>query len=264
MFDRMSRVALAMTIAFPAIAAAQGFEYAAGTSQYKLTQSAKITQQAMGQSQEMETSANQVFTSTIQKASKDTLVVNYVLDSIAIIGPMGPMMGMERLVGLKVKTKVSPTGVKFSAEGATDDSIPGASQVIDGFANLLPRIRGAMSAGSSWTDTTTGKVKQGGLDVDRRVIAVYTIAGDTTVGAEKGWKIQTQSNTTMSGSGAAQGQPMTMEGTSTGKSTFVVTKAGTLVGGEGAEDVNLKIVLAANGMEVGITQAVTSKIAKVK
>jgi hypothetical protein len=260
----LSRVALAMTIALPAIAAAQGFEYAAGTSQYKLTQTAKITQQAMGQSQEAETSANQVFTSTIQKASKDTLVVNYVLDSVAVIGPMGPVMMSDKLVGMKVKTKVSPTGVKYSAEGATDDSIPGASQFIDGLGGLLPRIRGSMVMGSSWTDTTTGKVKQGGLDVDRRVIAVYTVAGDTTVGAEKGWKIASQSTTALSGSGATQGQAMTMEGTSTGKSTFVVTQKGVLLGGEGNEDVNLKIVLAANGMEIGVTQAVTSKLAKIK
>jgi len=253
-----------MTIALPAIAAGQGFEYAAGTSQYKLTQSAKITQQAMGQTQNVETSSNQVFTSTIQKAAKDTLVVNYVLDSIAIIGPMGPMMGMERLVGLKVKAKVSPTGVKYSAEGATDDSIPGAGQVTDEFGGLLPRIRGALTAGSTWTDTTTGKVKQGGIDVDRRVIAVYTVAGDTTVGGEKGWKLGLASNTTMSGSGAAQGQPMTMEGTSTGKGTIVVTQKGVFLGGESTEDVNLKIVLAANGMEVGITQAAMTKLAKVK
>jgi hypothetical protein len=264
MFDRLSRVALAMTIALPAIAAAQGFEYAVGTSQYKVTQVTKITQEAMGQKQDMETSFNQVFTSTIQKPSKDTLLVTSIIDSIAVVGPMGPMMGMDKLVGLAVKAKVSPMGVKYSAEGPSDDSLPGAGQQVDALSTLLPKIRGAMKSGSSWVDTTSGKVKQGGIDVDRRVISTYTVAGDTTVGAEKAWKLTRESSTSMSGSGAMQGQAMTLEGTSTGKGTILITQKGVFAGGEGTEDANIKIVLAANGMEVGITQASTTKIAKVK
>jgi len=55
-----------------------------------------------------------------------------------------------------------------------------------------------------------------------------------------------------------------MEGTSAGKGTIVVTQKGVFLGGESTEDVNLKIVLAANGMEIGITQVATTKLAKVK
>ena len=68
----------------------------------------------------------------------------------------------------------------------------------------------------------------------------------------------------MSGSGAAQGQAMTMEGTGTTKGVFVVSQKGVLLGGEGTEDSTAKILLAANGVEVGITRASTLKLEKVK
>ena len=87
---------------------------------------------------------------------------------------------------------------------------------------------------------------------------------DGGFGTDKAWKLNRESTTAVSGSGAAQGQPMTMEGTSTSKGFLVITQKGVFLGGEGTEDANIKIVLAANGMEVGITQATTTKIAKVK
>src|SRR6266487_1077647 len=105
MFDRVSRVALSMTALLvslaacasnkPAVAvgtvpnrapaAAQGFEYAVGTSQYKVTQTAQVTQEAMGQKQNLQTSSNQVFTTAIRRASKDTLIVTSVIDSITAV-----------------------------------------------------------------------------------------------------------------------------------------------------------------------------------
>ena len=67
----------------------------------------------------------------------------------------------------------------------------------------------------------------------------------------------------MSGSGAPQGQAMTMEGTSTGNGTLFVSSKGVFLGGEGEEVSNLKIVLSANGMEIGVTQTANTKVAKV-
>ena len=263
MFVRVTRVALALSVALPTIAAAQGFEYAPGTAQYRVTQKVHAVQEAMGQKQEIDNTVGLIVSTKLDRPSKDTLLLTSILDSVSVSSPMGVMPGMERLMGLKVVSKLSPAGVKYSSVGATDDSIPGASQFVEGLSTFLPKIR-SLTKGATWTDTTTGKLKQGGLDLDRREIATYTFAGDTTLGSEKAYKINRDGSQAVSGSGAAQGQAMTMEGTGTTKGVFVVSTKGVLLSGEGTEDSTAKILLAANGVEVGITRASTLKIEKLK
>ena len=58
MFARPGRLALALSLALPAAALAQGFEYAAGTAQYRITSKQKAAQEMMGQKQEVESSIN--------------------------------------------------------------------------------------------------------------------------------------------------------------------------------------------------------------
>jgi hypothetical protein len=275
MFAPPARLALALCLVLSAAGMAQGspaqrpvpgdrFEYAAGTSQYRITSKTKAAQEMMGQKQEFESSNNQLLTVTVARASRDTLSVLLVLDSITAMGPMGPPPGIDKLRGAKVVAKLAPFGGVYSAVGPTDDSIPNGTQVTDEMSRFLPKIRGKLAAGTSWTDTTAGKAKQGGIDVDRKVIATFTVIGDTTVSAEKSWKIARATNTTLSGSGTSQGQPMTMEGTSNGKGTLVVSQKGVFVGGENEENAIIKIVLTANGMEVGVTTTANTKIEKVK
>jgi hypothetical protein len=128
----------------------------------------------------------------------------------------------------------------------------------------LPRIRGKLAAGSTWTDTVSAKSKQNAFDLDRRVISKFTVVGDTTVAGEKSWKVVRESNATLSGSGAPQGQPATMDGSVTSKSTIVVNPKGVFVGSNSEDQANIKVVFAANGMEIGITQNAVTKIEKVK
>jgi hypothetical protein len=275
MFVRPTRLALVLSLALPAAAIAQGslgqrpapgerFEYAPGTSQYRITSKTKAAQEMMGQKQEFESTNSQLLSVTVARASQDTLAVSVVLDSIAASGPMGPPPGLEKLRGVKVMAKLAPSGTLYSAVGPTDDSIPNGSQVTDEMSRFLPKVRGKLAAGATWTDTTTGKAKQGGLDIDRKVVASYTVVGDTTVGGEKSWKIARATATTLSGSGTSQGQPMTMEGTSNGKGTLLVSQKGVFVGSDNEELATIKIVLAANGVEVGVTTTANTKIEKVK
>jgi hypothetical protein len=275
MFARPSRLALALSLALPAAGIAQGslgqspapgekFEYAPGSSQYRITSKTKAAQEMMGQKQEFESSNNQLLSVTVARASKDTLSVSLVLDSVAATGPMGPPPGIDKLRGVKIVAKLAPFGGAYSSVGPTDDSIPNGAQVTDELSRFLPKIRGTLTAGASWTDTTSGKVKQGGIDIDRKVVATYTVVGDTTVSGDKWWKIGRATNTTLSGSGTSQGQPMTMEGSSTGKGTLFVSQKGVYVGSDSEELATIKIVLAANGMEVGVTTTTNAKVEKVK
>lgn len=258
-------LALALSLALPAAAVAQGFEYAPNTGQYRITSKATGAQEAMGQKQEFETSNNQLVTVTLTRPTKDTLAMTLVLDSIAVVGPMGMTPpGLDKLIGMKVVAKLSPFGAFYSAEAPKDTTVASASQITEGLSNFLPRIRGKLASGTTWTDTTSGKVSQNGFDIERRVITKFTVAGDTTVGAEKSWKIARETNTSLSGSGTPQGQPATMEGTSNAKGTLLVSQKGVFVGSQSEDQSNVKIVLAANGMEIGVTSTVNTTVEKVK
>ena len=190
MLVRTARRALALALATPLALSAQGFSYAAGTGQYRITSSMKGAQEAMGQRQEMETSSNQLVTIAITKSGRDTLTVTTTLDSIQVVGVMGMTPpGLDKLVGTKVTAKVAPTGQLYAVTTAAPDSLPDAQSLTHEMSNVLPKVRANLGAGVSWTDTTTRKVNQGGVEIDRKVVATYTVAGDTTVGGQRALKI---------------------------------------------------------------------------
>jgi hypothetical protein len=269
MFARINRVSslvVALSVGLSSAAIAQGgFEYAPGTAKYRIASSTKGVQEVMGQKQEAESSTNQLVTVTVARPMKDTLALTVVLDSLTVVGPMGiTPPGTEKLVGMKVSAKLSPFGAFYASEAPKDSAMATGAQLAEGLSNFLPRIRGKLTSGSTWTDTTTGKVKNSGFEIDRRVISRFTVVGDTTVGGEKSWKIARESNTTLTGSGAPQGQAATMEGTSTAKSTVVISQKGVFVGSNTEDQANLKFVFAANGMELGLVQTSNTKIEKVR
>jgi len=266
MFGRPSHLVFALALILPATASAQGFEYAPSTGQYRISSKTKGAQEAMGQKQEFESSNDQLLTVTVARQTKDTLNVTVIIDSVKAVGPMGMTPpGLDKLIGVKIAAKLAPYGAVYSAVGPTDDSIPQGAQITDEMSRFLPRIRATkLASGSSWTDTTVGKVKQAGIDVDRRVVAKFTVLGDTTIGGEKSWKIARETTTSLSGSGTSQGQPMTMEGTANGKATILVSQKGVFVGSSNEDQANIKIVLAANGMEIGVTTTSNTKVEKVK
>jgi hypothetical protein len=194
------------------------------------------------------------------------MAMTVVIDSLHLVGPMGMTPpGADKLVGLKVTAKLSPFGTFYSADVPKDSmTMPMQAQIVEGMNNFLPRLRGKMTPGSTWTDTTTGKVTQNAFEIERKVITKFTVLGDTTVQGQKSWKIGHETTTTLSGSGAPQGQPASMEGTSNAKGTIVVSQNGVFLGSNREDQANIKVVLSSNGMEVGIVQNATTKIEKVK
>lgn len=259
------RIALLGTLVLPVAAGAQGFEYAAGTSQYRITSKTHASQEAMGNKSDFDTSNNQLLTVTVARQSKDTLDVTITIDSLSAVGPMGMTPpGLDKLIGVKVTSKMAPQGVVYSSVGPAEDSIPLGKQVTDEMSRFLPRILRSLATGATWTDTTTGRVSQGGMDVDTRTVAKYTVAGDTSVGAQPAWKLVRESTTSLSGSGTSQGQPVTLQGTSSGKATLLMSRSGVFLGGLKEDQALIKIVLAANGMEIGVTQSASTTMEKVK
>lgn len=265
MFAGSARLALALTVVLGARAHAQQFEYAPGAGTYRVTQTTKAAQDVMGQKQEIESTSNQVVSLTLTRATRDTLTVNVVLDSITSTNSMGmPTQMIDRLVGMKVLAKVSPVGAFYSATGPDEATTPNATAMTQAMGSFLPKLRGSLAKGATWVDTTTAKVMQGGMEIERKTVSKYTVEGDTTVGAEQALKVARVDSTSMTGSGNGPNGPMTMEGTTTGNSAIVVSPKGMFLGAAGTEDANLKIVLAANGMEIGVTQSATTKVEKIR
>lgn len=246
-------------------AAPKPFEYAPSTSQYRFTSAAKISQSAMGQSQDFETSAMRLLSITVARGGADTLSLTMVLDSVTIVAAMGMTPpGVDKLAGAKFSAKVSPSGAVYSASGPSEAESPQAAAMTDEIGRILPRIRTMLAPGASWTDTLSDKPKQSGMSLDRQIISHFTVVGDSTVGGEAAWKIARESNATASGSGAPQGQNVVFESTSTGKGVIFIAKRGLLLGGEGEELSIAKATLTANGMEIGIRTTTTTRVVKVK
>lgn len=240
---------------------AQGFEYAAGASRYKITSQQKMTQEAMGQKQDIEMNGEQVISMAVAKKGKDTLSVSVTLDSISLTNSMMGAMDVSKAKGTKVTSLISPRGVVYST--TVPDSGAGAD-VADDIARILPRVGTSLAVGATWVDTLSGKVKRNGIDMDRTVIATSKVLGDTTVDGQKAWKIERVSATKMSGNGSAQGQPISMEGTSNGTSFLYVTPSGQFLGGDMKDEANMKITLVANGMEIGMVMQNNQKVSRIK
>ena len=265
MFAGRGRLALALSLALPGAALAQGFEYAPATGTYRVVQTTKAAQDVMGQKQEIESTSNQVISVTVSRASKDTVALSLVLDSISATNSMGmPTTMIERFKGMKVAAKISPVGAFYSAQGPTEEALPNATSMTDAMGKFFPKLRRTLVKGDSWADTTTGTVKQNGMDIERKTFSRYTVEGDTTVGSEKSLKVVRVDSTTMTGSGNGPSGPMTMEGTTKGKGAIVVSPKGIFLGAAATEEAVLKIVLASNGMEIGVTQNATTKVEKIK
>ena len=256
------RLAVMLTFVTGTAAHAQSFEYAPGTATYRVSQSTKGTQEAMGQKNEMEGTSNQVVTVSLARSAKDTVTMNVTIDSITSSMAMPQML--ERFTGMMVTAKLSPVGVFYSVQAANDKGGPDGAALRQALGGFLPRLRASLSKGATWTDTSVNKLNQNGLEIERKTVSTYRVEGDTTIGGQASWKIARADSISMTGSGNTANGPMTMEGTSKSNGTVFVTSRGVYLGGQGTEDAQLRFVVAANGMEIGMTQSSTTKVEKIK
>lgn len=252
---------LAATTLGAGAAGAQTFEYAPGAARYKIVSQQKMTQEAMGQKQDIDVNGEQVISVNVDRKTKDTLSLAVSLDSITMTNSMMGAMDVSKAKGTKVSSLISPLGIVYSS--AVPDSGP-AAEVASGLARVLPRMIAGVKPGATWTDTVTTKQKNGGLDIERTTIGTSKVVGDTTIDGEKAFKIERTNTSKMSGTGSAQGQPISFEGTGTGSGTFFVTPKGLFVGSDSKDDVKAKITMIATGMEIGMTMANTSKVNRIK
>jgi hypothetical protein len=203
-----------------------------------------------------------VLTVALARSARDTLTMNVTVDSISSSMGMGQILDQFR--GMMVTAKVSPVGEVYSTAAGNDKGGAEAAPLHQELGGFLPRLRASLNRGTTWTDTSVNKMSANGLEIERKTVSTYRVEGDTTVAGQSSWKIAKSDSVAMSGSGNTANGPMTMEGTSKSNGTLFVTPRGLYLGGEGTRDEQMRFVVAANGMEVGISQSTRLKIERVK
>jgi hypothetical protein len=265
MTARLKLLSAAFLFAAPLVAAplrAQGVEYAAGTTTYRLFTSTKGSQSSPMGNQEFQMDARQQLTVNIAKQTKDTMVATVTLDSLSVKSAQGTP-DLSRLLGSKFVSFISPTGRVYSTK-ATEGADPMLAQVTESVARFLPTYRRDIKVGMSWADTTTGKVSQQGLDVDRTIIANYKVVGDTSVSGEQAFKVERASTVKAAGSGSAQGSPISLESATTSNAVFFLSPKGHYLGGRQNDDIAVKITILAQNAEITIKQLAESRIEAVR
>jgi hypothetical protein len=262
---RLTLLPAALLSLAPLVAAplrAQGVEYAAGTTRYRLSTLTKGSQSSPMGSQDFQIDARQQLTVNIAKQARDTMVATVTLDSLSVKSAQGAP-DLSKLLGSKFVSYISPTGRVYSTKslGGTD---PMLAQVTENVARFLPTYRRDMKAGMTWADTTTGKVTQQGLEVDRTIVANYKVVGDTTVEGEQAFKIERASTVKAAGSGSAQGTPVSLESDTKSNAVFFMTPRGRYLGGRQNDDIAVKITILAQGAEITIKQLAESRIEAIK
>jgi hypothetical protein len=241
---------------------AQGVEYSAGTTRYRLSTTTKGSQTTPMGSQDFQVDATQQLTVSIAKQARDTMVATVTLDSISVKSPEGSQ-DVSKLLGTRYVTYLSPTGKLYSSKAA-EGADPMVAQVTESVSRFLPTYRRDIKAGSAWSDTTSGKITQQGIELDRTIIANYKVLGDTTISGRRAFKIERASTVKAAGSGTTQGTPVSLESATTSNAVFFLTPQGVYLGGTQNDNVDMKITIVAQGAEISIKQKAESRIEAIK
>jgi len=266
MTARLALLPLALLLVAPLVAAplrAQGVEYSAGTTKYHLSTTTKGSQTSPMGNQDFQMELQQQLTVNVAKQAKDTLVATVTLDSLTVTGAPAAAGSLTRLIGSKFVTLISPTGKLYSSK-APEGADPMLAQMNESASRFLPIYRRDMKAGMAWADTTSGKVTQQGMEVDRTTIANYKVLGDTTIAGEKAFRVERASTVKAAGSGMAQGNPISLESATSSNGVFFLSPKGVYLGGRQNDDINVKITILAQGAEINIKQQAQSKIDAIK
>jgi hypothetical protein len=263
---RTAHLSVALLFAAPLAIAplrAQGVAYAAGTNKYRVTANVKGTQTSMMGNAEFQVGVQEQITVNLMKHAKDTVMATMTLDSIAFQSSAGQSPDVSKMMGVHFVTLMSPTGTFYFSK-APDGIDPSLASITDGIGRLLPAFRGNVANGVTWTDTTSGKVSVQGMDMDRTTVSNYNVRGDTTIGAEKAFRIQRITTSKAAGSGSLNGAQVTIETSGTSTGAFFLTPKGVYLGGTSTDDANTKITVLAQNLEIGVKQSVQTKVEAIK
>jgi hypothetical protein len=255
MSRRSALLSAAVILLAPSLAAplrAQAVEYANGTMKYRILTNSKGSQTTPVDKQEFDVGIHQQYTVKIVRQAKDTLRETVTVDSISVKSST-LVPDVANLVGGTFSLLVSPTGKLYSSK-SPEIANPMMSQLSESVVRFLPVLRGKLTTGATWSDTTAGKVTQQGLELDRTIVANYTVLGDTTVAGEKAFRVKRLTSTRSSGSSMASGTPVVVEGAIQSDARLLITLTGVYLGGSSSDDISMTLKAPAQNAEIIIKQ----------
>lgn len=132
---------------------------------------------------------------------------------------------------------------------------------IQGAVNgMFPKLRGATRAGDSWVDTTDVANSGEGNKTTAKIVTQYNATASETVGGMPGVRVNATSASTIGGTlENPQAGTMNVEGTGSGRGTFVVGGDGRFLGGtvNSTQDLLLKTPMAPMPIPVKVVQELT-------
>jgi hypothetical protein len=259
---RFSSPILAAVLAAPLGAQSPLPAYMPQQAQYRVKVSSHSVQVAMGQTQEAETTVNQLVTVAIAKEGAG-LALTMTLDSITqtSTAPVPPL-DVSEAIGITLKGGIAPDGHVATSVVTDKTGSPSKLPMAENMRSFLPRLKVGATVGATWADTSNTTRPQGGGTVTTMVITTYTFAGDTTVAGVKHWKINTAAVGTVNGTGNQSGADFTIKGNLTGDGTVVVGTGGALVGSASTNNATLTVDVPMANMQIPITQKETRTITR--
>lgn len=265
MAAHLARLTMAIVLASPlaGTVAAQGMSYPAGTTKYRVTTNAKGSQVSPAGSQTFEIALREQLTVDVMHHAKDTLMATLTVDSLSLSSSAGPAPDLSKVKGAKFITIMSPTGKVYSTQPPAGLDAA-AAQVTEGVGRFLPAYRASMAKGTTWSDTTKGKINQQGLELDRTIVSDYTVAGDTVIDGQRALRLNRATTTKASGSGSPQGMAVMIETTGKGTSTYYISPKGAFLNAVAKDEVNSTITVVAQNVKIAVMQSVETNVDAIK
>lgn len=260
----VTRAVVALSIlAGPVAAQGTLAAYSPAAAKFRMTSTQKTSQTMMGQSQEFETTSNQLLSLAVAKAG-EALSLTMTLDSAtASTTAPTPMPDLSEAIGLKFVGAMTLDGKINSSQVTDRTGAPSTSQFAANMKSILPRLRIGAAKGGTWVDSITTTGKQGEADVTAESVLNFTLEGDTVVAGTTAWKIVSISATKVTGKGNRMGTDYTIAGDVKGTTTSVVSTAGAFLGQFSDTDSNLTVNVESAGMSIPIVQHSTAKVERV-
>jgi hypothetical protein len=255
----------------PVAAAAEPstLRYAAGTGRYKVETALNMAQDMMGNVTEVTATTIMIMSTTLTDDGGN-LLLTATLDSVSVTGNM-PGVDASALSGARGKTfraRFTPSGRPLPAPPNPDSSDALVTQLGRGIREFLAVLpAAAVTAGASWTDTTTeSNPMPGGTGaMNTRSIREHRVVGWETRDGARALHMTTSGTFTISGSGEVQGgTPVEMTGNGSATLNRWVSTTGTFIGSTGRDSTNLTVNVPTVGMSIPIRQTQVTTVTKLQ
>jgi len=261
----MSMLPFVTALAATAAVAALPPSPAAANARYKATIASKqvVSLSALGQEdQENAQTANSFFQLALSDSAGHQ-VAHLVIDSLA----PDPQLRAQVPDSILALAKGATYHLVIDGTGALTlttikDGGPLGKAFASSFYEFIPRVKGDLAAGREWADTTetSREIPNGALKT--RTATNYAIGGAETVDGTAGTRVNAAFASSQTGAQETPGGTADLAGTSSGSSSWVLAKDGTILSATRKEEVKLTVTLAMAPAPIPITQTQDATITR--